>query len=105
MSSEDRRQQLDAEFARLFAALRQCEEGDAAGALSFAIAQAEHLVKYGEWGIALENLCDNLYEDGTIRSLPEAVYAQIVAFARFMSIDGRYYELLRGLVRAPTPSS
>lgn len=61
------------------------------------------LLLHGEWGVALEVICDQLYEYNITISMEEYLQAELAA--RGMNMSNRTYELLRQLVfdKPPLP--
>ncbi|OAD19605.1 hypothetical protein THIOM_004747 [Candidatus Thiomargarita nelsonii] len=47
-------------------------------------------VKYGEWKLAVEVLCDNLYEDK--RYIPQDTFSDLIAVGKVLSVDSRYWK-------------
>ncbi len=54
------------------------------------IRSVEELTRSREWGIALENLCDQLYEFGA--SVPSSILAEIGSLGAEMGLDEAYWQ-------------
>ena len=47
------------------------------------------LVRYGEWQIAVETLCDNLHEYG--KHIPKEIYQELVFVAESLGVGEEYW--------------
>jgi hypothetical protein len=82
MRPQDRRAAIIAEqFAAVLDGLRDFPEAE--------IDQVKDLVRVGEWAVALENLCSQLYEYGC--ALAPTVLATIEELGRETGVDARYW--------------
>lgn len=87
-------------LAQLLDRLEACEAGTNPGALQLTVRGARDLLQHGEALIAIENLCSNLYEEGTLGSLSADVYEELASVAREFRVPEREYTPLQDLVRS-----
>jgi hypothetical protein len=82
MSPEEQRAAMIAEqFAAVLGGLRDFPEAE--------IDQVKDLVRVGEWAVALENLCSQLYEYEC--AVAPKILATIEELGREIGVDARYW--------------
>lgn len=77
-------------------ALQNFLGSEGGGVLNSIVADAQHLLRFGEPRVAFENLCENLFEEG-VQITPE-IYGQIEAAGEAMGVSSGRYEFLRKLI-------
>ncbi|MCK6463170.1 MafI family immunity protein [bacterium] len=60
--------------------------------------EALSLIEHNEFGVALELVCDQLFEHNA--KISQSLYQDIILIATEMELDGKRWRTLQGLIRA-----
>ena len=87
---------VDRRFIELLGRLKSLDWHDGASRADFMITDAQELIEHGEQGVALENICQNLYEFSV--PISQHDLTEISLFAETMQMPESTWKFLQEIV-------
>ena len=91
-----RMRKLQRKFLELLPLLRELDWHDGTDRIEFMLGDIKELIEHGEPGVALENLCQNLYEFSV--PITQSDLAALESLAKEMEMPDDTWELLTEVV-------
>jgi len=88
--------ELERRFIALLSHLRMVDWRDGSGRVEFILTDTRDLIEHGEPVVALENICQNLYEFSV--SISEQDLEEIKVFAKAMDMSDETWDFLNEIV-------